>query len=133
MSRVFSPKLEDHEAIMIAGSEQFCKYEGYGYTFKFDGNLDESNIPLDALQRKKTAVLAIDAINFRQSYNPDVQFKIQTIMREILKAYVGFEGGCGLAEMEKGERFAIATGRWGCGIFKGDPQLKFLIQWIVAS
>jgi hypothetical protein len=28
---------------------------------------------------------------------------------------------------------AIATGNWGCGVFKGDTQLKLLIQWIAAS
>ncbi|KFG65504.1 poly(ADP-ribose) glycohydrolase, partial [Toxoplasma gondii RUB] len=22
---------------------------------------------------------------------------------------------------------------WGCGVFKGDPQLKFLLQWLAAS
>lgn len=25
------------------------------------------------------------------------------------------------------------TGNWGCGVFKGDLKLKFLIQWIAAS
>jgi poly(ADP-ribose) glycohydrolase len=28
---------------------------------------------------------------------------------------------------------AIATGNWGCGIFKGDKILKFLIQLIAIS
>nr|PIM05478.1 poly(ADP-ribose) glycohydrolase [Toxoplasma gondii COUG] len=27
----------------------------------------------------------------------------------------------------------FATGNWGCGVFKGDPQLKFLLQWLAAS
>ena len=27
----------------------------------------------------------------------------------------------------------IATGNWGCGAFRGDPQLKALLQWMVAS
>jgi poly(ADP-ribose) glycohydrolase len=27
----------------------------------------------------------------------------------------------------------IATGNWGCGAFRGDRQLKFIIQWIAAS
>lgn len=25
------------------------------------------------------------------------------------------------------------TGRWGCGAFRGNAQLKFLIQWVVCS
>jgi poly(ADP-ribose) glycohydrolase len=25
------------------------------------------------------------------------------------------------------------TGKWGCGAFGGDPELKFVIQWLAAS
>lgn len=28
---------------------------------------------------------------------------------------------------------AIATGNWGCGAFRGNPQLKSLLQWAAAS
>lgn len=58
---------------------------------------------------------------------------MQTIVRELLKAYVGFECSNELASFEKEEKMSISTGRWGCGIFGGDPQLKFLIQWLAAS
>jgi len=27
----------------------------------------------------------------------------------------------------------VATGNWGCGRLRGDPQLKLLIQWMAAS
>ncbi|CAL1545340.1 unnamed protein product [Lymnaea stagnalis] len=27
----------------------------------------------------------------------------------------------------------IATGNWGCGAYQGNPQLKFVMQWIAAS
>lgn len=27
----------------------------------------------------------------------------------------------------------ISTGNWGCGAFGGNPQLKFIIQWISSS
>lgn len=27
----------------------------------------------------------------------------------------------------------IATGNWGCGVFRGDPELKAVIQWVAAS
>jgi poly(ADP-ribose) glycohydrolase len=46
-------------------------------------------------------------------------------MREINKSYVGFEI---FKYVEN-----ISTGNWGCGAFQGDPQLKFLIQWISAT
>lgn len=29
--------------------------------------------------------------------------------------------------------FPIVTGNWGCGAYRGDPQLKCLIQWMAAS
>lgn len=28
---------------------------------------------------------------------------------------------------------SVATGNWGCGVFRGDVQLKFLLQWIACS
>ena len=34
---------------------------------------------------------------------------------------------------EKSKPVAVATGNWGCGAFKGDPQLKSLIQLMAAS
>ena len=27
----------------------------------------------------------------------------------------------------------ISTGKWGCGVFKGNTHLKFIIQWLAAS
>ena len=27
----------------------------------------------------------------------------------------------------------VATGNWGCGVFRGDPELKVLVQWAAAS
>jgi hypothetical protein len=27
----------------------------------------------------------------------------------------------------------LITGNWGCGAFGGDPELKFLLQWLAAS
>jgi poly(ADP-ribose) glycohydrolase len=27
----------------------------------------------------------------------------------------------------------LSTGKWGCGAFGGDVQLKFLIQWMAAT
>jgi len=27
----------------------------------------------------------------------------------------------------------ICTGKWGCGAFKGEEDLKFMIQWIACS
>ena len=44
------------------------------------------------------------------------------MLRELNKCYIGFK--------VKGQ---IATGRWGCGAFNGNSQLKLIIQWLAAS
>ncbi len=46
------------------------------------------------------------------------------------KAYIGFNAGDDLGNSQKK---SIATGRWGCGVFKANIQLKFIIQWAAAS
>ena len=45
------------------------------------------------------------------------------------QAYVGFNGD--ISNMENMP--AVATGNWGCGIFKGDPKLKVLLQMMAAG
>ncbi|EDO46111.1 predicted protein [Nematostella vectensis] len=29
--------------------------------------------------------------------------------------------------------YPVSTGNWGCGLFRGDPQLKAVLQWLAAS
>ena len=47
------------------------------------------------------------------------------VMRELNKAWVGFRGS--LEEAKEESKRAIVTGKWGCGAFRGDAQLKFVI------
>lgn len=48
------------------------------------------------------------------------------INRELNKAFCGFKG-------QGHETPDIATGKWGCGAFNGDPELKALIQLMAAG
>lgn len=76
----------------------------------------------------------IDAIDFQKSVYASVsnaQYHETQILRECHKAYIGFRGDCFECRDEMSKN--IATGFWGCGAFKGDLELKFLIQWIAAS
>jgi len=61
----------------------------------------------------------------------EAQFEEYNILRETNKAYVGFYGDPQRDRM--GSLKPVSTGAWGCGIFKGDYRLKFLIQWMAAS
>ena len=50
---------------------------------------------------------------------------MRNIRRELNKAFAAYS--------QSSPDKTIATGKWGCGAFGGDPQLKFLIQWMVVS
>jgi len=126
---LITENLMDHEAVMVSGSEVYSKYTGYSDTFKYAGNC-EQDLQLDSFLRKDSMVLAIDAIDFSRTGSMKTQFKVERILREINKAYIGFWG----SELETSQfRKGIATGRWGCGAFRGDSQLKFVLQWLAAS
>ena len=134
--------MKDNEAIAISGFEQFCSYKGYGRTFKYTGDYFEQ-------EGAENCVIAIDAIDYRKQ-NTCIQFEEESMIREITKAFTGFHSGKILSSRSSSydqqhvisannhmittdKQYAIATGNWGCGAFKGDPVLKSLLQWIAAS
>ena len=75
----------------------------------------------------KHNIIAIDAIPASFHFSNDNL--MNDINRDIFKAYVGFS----FANDEKGISKTIATGNWGCGVFGGNHELKFIQQWIAAS
>jgi poly(ADP-ribose) glycohydrolase len=115
---VFFESLEDNEVALITGTDKINLYKGYKQTFEMVGSYDD-----DILLEKsdKDIILVMDALPFK---NFDEQYIPQNVLRELNKAYFGFS-------WEK--RKVILTGKWGCGVFRGDPQLKFILQWIAAS
>ncbi|EEZ98465.1 Poly(ADP-ribose) glycohydrolase-like Protein [Tribolium castaneum] len=123
ISRLFTEVLGDGEAVIITGIERYSNYSGYSNTFKWDGNVNDDT-PFDDFGRRKTTLAVIDATQFTKSKD---QFHCSTILRELNKAYVGFS--C----REKQNLAPVATGNWGCGAFKGDPNLKSLIQLMACS
>ena len=71
-----------------------------------------------------------NAIYYNQFNNNYNIISKDIIKRDMHKAYVGFN----LINYEKqNEEKTIATGNWGCGVFGGNHELKFLEQWIAAS
>lgn len=123
VSRLFTERLNNGEALIMTGAERFSRYKGYGDTFKWDGNyVDET--PFDDYNRRRTSIVAIDATRQTRS---NEQFKSGMILRELNKAYAGFHSRA------TGQLAAVATGNWGCGAFGGNLHLKFIIQLMACS
>lgn len=126
-ARLFTERLHDHEIVKITGSRQFSGYTGYssGFMFKkLEAKDNQLNRDVDSYGREHPQIVAMDAINFPQNKS-HFQYKKQAIDRELHKSFVAFIPGH--------YKTPIATGNWGCGAFGGDPELKFLIQWMAAS
>ena len=109
--------LLNSEVIYISGIRLFSQYSGYGDTFTFQGSISP---PSDS-----RVLLAIDADDYRKRESS--QYQTRSIVSELNKVLLGF------AAAPVPPAFEIVTGNWGCGVFKGDFQLKFLIQWVAAS
>jgi poly(ADP-ribose) glycohydrolase len=123
ISRLFSQELEDNECILIRGSVRYSYYSGYGDTFQYKGVFNQDQTP------QEEEIVAIDALNFRDPHSALTltdQYKTSCILRELQKAYVGFE-------RPNMPDKPVATGNWGCGVFGGNFQIKSLIQWMAAS
>ncbi|KAI3362469.1 hypothetical protein L3Q82_012755 [Scortum barcoo] len=122
VSRLFTEKLEDNECLIITGTQQFSCYSGFGDTFEW-ACPHEDLLKRDEWARLQRQILAIDALHFKHRRD---QYSMIKVTRELNKAYCGFKGK-GPNEPD------IATGKWGCGAFNGDPQLKAVIQLMAAA
>ena len=113
-------KMEYNEAICIEGTNIFSNYSGYSDSFKFNGPNNTINFD------KPDTIVAFDAQDYSK-HNTNLQYIDIHINREINKCIVAFD------KWNTNDNASFATGNWGCGAFKGDPQLKLIIQWIAAS
>ncbi|XP_056153226.1 poly(ADP-ribose) glycohydrolase isoform X2 [Lampris incognitus] len=125
VSRLFTEALDSNECLVITGTQQYSKYRGYSQSYKWFGS-HQDTIPSDDWQRKCTEIVAIDALQFGSFLE---QFHLARINRELNKAYCGFAR----PEDRSQKLSAVATGNWGCGIFRGDTRLKALLQMLAAA
>ncbi len=130
-------EMDNLESILIQGAEQFSTYSGYGGGFTYTGPYEDTN-PVDAANRRRVAIVAIDAIPVM--FSGGFEHQKQDIVRELNKAYSGFSCRISSDNDKSAEDCAkpvelasVATGNWGCGAFGGDKELKSLIQWMAAS
>lgn len=125
-------KLEPHEAFVIHGTERYSAYQGYGGSFVFGGNFQDTIrliAQADGRLRRECVIVGIDATDYG-SARVERQYTRAHVRRDLVKAYAGFA----YPDAHDGEQcWPVATGNWGCGVFQGDRELKFLIQWLAAS
>lgn len=126
VAMLFMEEMDENDAIGIFNTIQYSNYKGYGQTLMFDGTsiYGYNNII------KRNRIIAMDAEkNDKQLNNVDINNYQRIINRDIYKAFAGFY----LTTLDMGCEKSIATGNWGCGVYNGIFELKFLEQWIAAS
>lgn len=123
VAKLFTESLEDEEALLMIGCEQFNSYSGYSSSFKFTGDYNFET-PVDRSKRKMCRVVAIDALKFNNNLE---QFDERAIRRDLNKAFAGFE------KDHESDYAPVATGLWGCGIYRGHPMRSALIQFMACA
>ena len=144
--------MRPHEAVLICGAKQYAAYTGYGGSFECAGAHD------DGTGDEGSHIVALDATYYPGAEGAG-QFAEAHMCRELVKLTAaladdggefaqperkgGRKGKWGRGAADEGAGAAtrrhpsrgrpFATGNWGCGIFGGDPPLKALLQWMVAS
>ncbi len=104
--------LSDEQAIIVSNVKKYNSTVGYGFDVELDRNGQTGYI--------ETCIF-MDASNY--SDNPNRQYTEKCKLRDIRKCLIAWSN-----TKEKN----IITGDWGCGAFKGDHFLKFMIQMYCA-
>ena len=126
VAMLFMEEMDENDAIGIFNTIQYSNNKGYGQTLMFDSTSIygyNNNV-------KRNRIIAIDAGKDDKKLNEvDINNYQRIINRDIYKAFAGFK----LTTLDMGCEKSIATGNWGCGVYNGIFELKFLEQWIAAS
>ena len=147
-ARLFTAPLQENEALLMVGFEQFStvKPGTYAFTLQHGGAA-----PLEAAERcrQSSFAVAIDALAYRGNEERRLRLQCQpaSLLRELVKATAGFalcphflsrvtacaHSTCDSTTPPLRLPADIATGNWGCGAFGGDVETKALVQWIACS
>ncbi|XP_002737643.1 uncharacterized protein LOC100367685 [Saccoglossus kowalevskii] len=85
-SMLFMEQMDENEAIMMSGFEQFSQYSGYASTLQFAGDYRDNAKWENG--RLETMISSIDAVSYKRK--PQAQYKDVNILRDLNKALVGF-------------------------------------------
>jgi poly(ADP-ribose) glycohydrolase len=123
---LFCETMLPNEAILISGLRQFVSTEGFQDTFRVIGPY---SVP-PANQGRGRTMIAMDASMGGRLH--DQCFGRDYCDRDICKAYIGFSSAVRICDQQQ-QASVIATGNWGCGVFRNNPYVKFLQQLVAAS
>jgi len=91
VSMLIFNKMENYQSLYFENFRTFSKTSGYGGGFEYDGEDDDCSILNEELNIKKHAIVAIDALDFR-NMDLNKQLSEEFVLREINKAFIGFTG-----------------------------------------
>lgn len=148
-TRLLCETLADTEAVVVRGAVRYAAYAGYAASLAFAGDHADPAPAVPAGPAhphhtvRDTTFIAIDALDYssksssasstpekeqqqqQEQQQQEQQYSVRCITREADKAYCGFAAA--------GTQRPLATGNWGCGVFRGDRELKALVQLAAAS
>ena len=117
-------KMTETQAVSIENVLRVYNYKGYSSSFAVTDPVVmyfQVSICIPYRKSSNLQIIGIDAL-----CDSFFQYTHEGILREVNKAYSGFK-------LCKEELENIASGKWGCGVFGGNPYLKSIIQWVSAS
>lgn len=89
VSMLFMECMDNNEAILIQGYEQFSAVQGYAAGLKFVGDhVDKCEV--DERGNQRTLLCAIDAVSYKNICDPTAQFLDHCVLRDLNKAFTGF-------------------------------------------
>ncbi|XP_072342139.1 poly(ADP-ribose) glycohydrolase-like isoform X2 [Scyliorhinus torazame] len=127
LARLFTEKLAPNECLVVTGAQRYSEYEGYSDSYRWL-RYHNDETARDTWLRCRTEIVAIDAVKFENCMD---QYKTCFLDRELHKAYCGFSAEDRV--ISNSYKPAVVTGNWGCGAYRGDPELKALIQLMAAA
>lgn len=129
-AQLFTKLLGPLDTLLIHRYEWFSLYNGHGSKFRYLGSFNENKGSVLG-----NRLVCLDAHEFPKD-SLRMQLEKKGIDRELNKCFLAFKNGNsnGIPEVvNNGNRDTIASWKWGCGVFNGDPLLKSMIQWMAAS
>ena len=141
VTRLFCETLRTREVLKVEGFTRFSSYSGYGRSgpkaLRFEGNYCDLSKCFEDSRPRETYMVVMDAKRYNHY---EENFVKANVKRDLEKAHAGFlslsktnVGHLPNSETDRKQPTKVITGNWGCGAFRGDKELKFVLQFLAAS